>query len=555
MSKVNEYILTTSNKRICDFYIKHSYLNFEQINLMCIDLFESILEDSSNNITESLGNRILSECMENKHMINTLNTDIETIKSGLSKLSIDLSSKVVELKKEYQDDIKNMLNTYINDKLTTIIDKDTTNVVNSISSVHDKLTISIHNNQEKLHSLFEKTSLNFIDKAKHIFSELLPQQQNMYDKQLKEHLNHDFDKLYTNITQDFLKIHSLEHEINNKIISLSNENHNRDKIINELTEFIKRDKEQTIHSITNNIESRFTTLFNSIQQPVISSIQHLSQETTKKQGEHDKLLLSLQEYLNKYRNSSFKGAMGEARLLLVLNQMFPTAEVIDTSSQKESGDCFLKRDSKDKILLETKQYDTNVNPDEVKKFIRDCDIQKCHGIFMSQNSGITSKHNYQVDIHNGCFLVYIHNAEYHPDKIRIAVNMIDSLVEKFKQLEDVSDHDTSQFEQISKDLLYEINVEFQRMIIHKQSLVNLVRDFEKKMVIQINEICIPSLDSYISHKYSQLNGKYTCDLCNVFTTDTVKSLSAHKRGCKKLISKQNIVESGNIIIDISTQHS
>ena len=76
-----------------------------------------------------------------------------------------------------------------------------------------------------------------------------------------------------------------------------------------------------------------------------------------------------------------------------MTRLIPTAEVIDTSGIKESGDCILKRDGKDSILFETTEYDTNVNPDEVKKFIRDCDIQKSHGIFLSQISELLRFYN------------------------------------------------------------------------------------------------------------------------------------------------------------------
>ena len=53
-------------------------------------------------------------------------------------------------------------------------------------------------------------------------------------------------------------------------------------------------------------------------------------------------------------------------------------------------------------------------------------------IFLSQNTGITSKNNYQIDITNGKILVYVHNCEYMSHKIQIAVDIIDTLSQKIK---------------------------------------------------------------------------------------------------------------------------
>ena len=45
----------------------------------------------------------------------------------------------------------------------------------------------------------------------------------------------------------------------------------------------------------------------------------------------------------------------------------------------------------------------------IEKFLRDVEHQSCHGILISQKSGISRKQNFQVDIHNGYIVVYIHN--------------------------------------------------------------------------------------------------------------------------------------------------
>ena len=65
-------------------------------------------------------------------------------------------------------------------------------------------------------------------------------------------------------------------------------------------------------------------------------------------------------------------------------------------------------------------------------------------------------------------------------------------------------------------------------------MVVLLRDFQKKMSAQIDDIKFPELDKYLSQKYAYVKSVcFTCDLCNNFSASSKQSLSAHKRGCSK----------------------
>jgi hypothetical protein len=119
----------------------------------------------------------------------------------------------------------------------------------------------------------------------------------------------------------------------------------------------------------------------------------------------------LSDFLNKYKNNSnYKGKSSEHMLEGVLCKMFPSDEIINTSStMKLAGDFMLKREGKLPILIENKNYDLNVQKEGVEKFLRDIRAQKCNGIFMSQHSGIQYKPNYFIEIEDGCVLIYLHN--------------------------------------------------------------------------------------------------------------------------------------------------
>ena len=115
----------------------------------------------------------------------------------------------------------------------------------------------------------------------------------------------------------------------------------------------------------------------------------------------------------------------------------------------------MTRMSKPKILIENKLWSRSVVQAEVVKFIRDIDVQKCCGIFLSQNGKITTKENFEINIHNGNVLVYVHDVNNDPEKIKLAVDIVDHLKDKIDKYED-SNNDQ---DNISKEMLEYINVE------------------------------------------------------------------------------------------------
>jgi len=516
-----EIILSTRNKKIIDFYKNNPSLDFEQVNLLCVDLFENILQDAANAMNKSISSQILSECNDNKSMLKELNTQLSFLQKSVSNISNEVIIKFLDIKKDYVEEVKNIFNSNTNDKydkLLLMIEKNNTNLLDkTINIFNDNNNKSL----EKTSSLIDKSTLQLIDKTNLLLRELIPEIHNNSNKDIINEIN----KFQLSINDELKQLYNNEKNIDNQIIDFLNKTSEHDKIISELNFFLNKNKEIQIENFVTNIEIKFSTL-----------LQSFMNDTQQQRNKHDKVFGDLEEYLNKYRNSSFKGQLCENRLRSILNKLNPTAEVIDTSGIKESGDCILKRDGKDSILFETKEYDTNVNPDEVKKFIRDCDIQKCHGIFLSQISGITTKNNYHIDYHKGFFLVYVHYAEYMPSKIQVAIDIIDSISSKFKELSFTSDETN---DSISKEILDDINDEYQRFITQKINLQNIVKDFEKKIMSQLNDIKIPTLENYLSKKYATTQKTQTCDICKVFTTETTRSLAAHKRHCK----------SNNIIIE------
>lgn len=466
--------LETSNKRILKFYKDNPNINFEAVNLVFIDLIEKLITDMSSTLNASVNSQILTSVTE-------LNTKIKSLNDSVGRMNNDISTnmllKFVDLKKEYTEDVKNIVQTNTMDKLATLI---------------------------------EKNNALLIDKTNLILNDIVPRSNEAFYKKI-------YDTIHTfqaSISAD-----------TNKLMTTMN--------AESFAEFMV------------NFDTKTSQMFQTVQQPIFSfisaseerinsSLCNLKDSSSSSLVTQEKILGELGEFLNRYRNSSHKGKFGENQLNLILTQMFPVAEIINTTGQKASGDFIIKRDQKPTILFENKAYDHNVEPEEVKKFIRDINEQGCHGIFLSQHTGITSKPNYHIEFHKGNVLVYIHNVEYSKEKIQIAIDVIDTLSTKLNDL-NADEEENS----IPKETLEDINKEFQIFVTQKEALCTLMKDYNKKMLGQLDDIKFPGLEKYLSTKFAsvQKTGAFTCEICNIYTSSSLKGVSAHKRGC----SKKNIV--------------
>ena len=476
----NEFEIVLKNKRIWEFYNENKNIDIETANVMLIEFMENIFNEMSSDINTNINAQLLSYMKESKMQIDNLKHNLSTVNDSLSKINSEMTNNMVlqfvNLKKEYIEDVRQVIH---NNTLTT---------------------------NEKLTSLMDKNNTHLIDKTTLILNEIIPKNQESLGSQIQSHIKN----LHALIMED----------------------------TNRLAKNMSNDK--SLHEFIGNFETKYNSMMQTIQQPLYSfftasenritqNIDVLKETTSNSLLSQTKLQEELTEFLGKYNVSSNKGKYGEQNLCNILNTIYPNAEVRDTTGVKSSGDFIMERLDKPTILFENKDYKQNINKEEIAKFIVDVDNQNTHGIFLSQYSGIAFKQNYQIDIHKGKILVYVQFCEYSIDKIRIAVDIIDNLSGK---LEDLNQEDESNT--ISKELLDGINEEYQKYISQKEAMVVLLRDFQKKMSAQIDDIKFPELDKYLSQKYAYVKSVcFTCDLCNNFSASSKQSLSAHKRGCSK----------------------
>jgi hypothetical protein len=287
--------------------------------------------------------------------------------------------------------------------------------------------------------------------------------------------------------------------------------------------------------------SSFDTKLLVLQQPIFQMIQsNQEQVSTKLSTVKDELLVNkatnerlyseMSEFLHKYKASSqFKGQYSEHMLETILTDMFPTASVENTTSQTASGDFMLHRDGFQDILIENKNYERNVDLEEIKKFLRDVNNKDCSGIMMSQLSGIVSKPNFFIEIHNGKVLVYLHKVYFSKEQIKMAIDVIDHLSSR---LTTIVTNEEEHGVNIRKEVMDKINSEVQTFVKNKELMANTIKETSRKLLSQLEELHLPELTLLLNDKYASIqNQEFVCEFCKR-SFDSKRGLGHHKKAHK-----------------------
>ena len=291
------------------------------------------------------------------------------------------------------------------------------------------------------------------------------------------------------------------------------------------SEFSKATESGDLKKFEAIITSKYETLYNFILQ----NNHEFRTQLNKMDCTED--ISNIKSFFERQKNSSNKGLDGEIKLESILNEIFPSANIINTSGIAKSGDFIVRRDGLHSIMFENKDYAYNVQNAEVDKFIRDVEYTNTHGIFLSQNSGISSKEDFRIDTHDNKILVFVHNVQYSIDKIRLVVSMLDHLVCKLNQYEIEGD-------KISEETLQNINTQFCVFMQRKTSALDNVKRLYKEITKDITEIEIPALAELLSSKYATTNNiACKCDFCNR-EFKNAKGLAAHKKHCPEAPSNK-----------------
>ena len=405
-----------------------------------------------------------------KVMSNTLFgeilSNVKDIKQQVNSLTDTFSIKIHECNKDFMDTIKLVIGASTSeniDKIRTLLNKNTDEFV-------EKINVCIPKTQEVSTNAIQEKLLS-----------------------IKESINVDI-KTFLSSTNNSTSMTDFIDKLDSKIVAL----------------------QQPIYAF-----------LSSSQEQLTNKIDHLKDETNVNKTKNDELMTDLGDFLNKYKSSSqFKGQCSENMVETILNKMYPTAEIINATALKASGDFIIKRTDGPDIMIENKNYEANINIDEIKKFIRDANEVKTHAIMMSQFSGIVSKPNGFIEINDGKVLIYLHNVDYSQDKIKMAIDIIDNLSVK---LDEISNLEENSGYTISKDSLERINDEYQKFQNQKETLTITVKDMNKKLLSQLDDFKLPNLSVYLNDKFASIqNQQHICEFCNA-PFQTKRSLASHKK--------------------------
>ena len=457
-------ILTISSARVHEFYTRHPNLDINRMNELFCDVIESLIDDMD---TTSIRTEILSTLREQNSKISELKGELKSMENSISN---NLTVKFVDLKRDYIEDVKNI--------------------------VH----LSSSDNNEKLTAYLNKENENLLSKTEMIIKEIAGKDEN--SKVISQML----DSFKADLTTETKRL--LETSVDSSSIT------------NFVSNF-----DTKCSSLFQSLNTPLYTCISATEERIQNNLSAIKNASTSNEKVFDELGQYLQRFNN---NSSVKGAVSERQLEDVLTKLYPSAEIVDTSAQSGSGDLILKRQNRVDVLLENKCYSRNLNNQEVDKFQKDTNSLRMHGIFLSETSGIVSKENFQIDINNGLILVYLHFVNYDSSKIQTAINIIDHFSSKLDVVH--GEHDENS---ISSEILESINYEFQSFLSKKDNIIASTKESQRKLITQLEELTLMSLEKYLSTRFAFTKKGFTCEICDNWTGPTKKSLSAHMRACKK----------------------
>ena len=483
-------MLKTENPEIIAFYEENN-IDFEEANLIFVSLLKKLGQKFTNSNENALSNNLLKNILTKVGTIENnqrnISENISTILTNINNITCSLNEQKMKNLTEFQNLLKLHMDNFglkLQDNNNTLFDK-----------ISDKLKTIQENN---------------INSIKNNLREIFQEKDDVL-----------FNKLIIDISKKFSEL-----------------NTETNKILNGNPSDDLYKKMDTL------IIDKFDLISKNINETILSLLTKSNGEIFKEMEKQYDTFNSMREFLEKkkYCNSSTTGKLGEERLEKILNECFPSSTIINSSSISKNGDFILERNGYKKIIFENKEYNTNVPDPEITKFIRDIELNKTNGVFLSQTSGIANKKNLEIDIHDGNIIIFLHNVDYNIDMIRSSVEMID-IIENALKLN--SNEDCS--EKISKNKLEEIRAEYLFFINQKKLILETSKEYNKKITEQIERLEMSNISKLLSKNFSDLDlAEFKCEFCTK-SFKNKRALASHYKGCDRKIKK---ISNTNDIIKI-----
>lgn len=490
----SSYVLCVDNQALYEFYQQHD-LHFETMNVLFMNILSKILKTTDTSLNQNVTTMLMSKMQQMDHKMSTLQ---DSLSKSYQDLNIMLNLKAMESSKEYNAELKSLLALNNQEQLEPLLQK----------CNHDMLQMTL----DKIKASFPFPSLLSVGvgggdpqdgSAMAPTSEL----EKLFSSSIAQH-----SATMLSETQKLLSSASIDKQCMEDF---------RTNLAVKLTE-----NQATLSTMIHSSEYRLEQKISELREATSTNLS--SQQTLQK---------NVSDILKKFENSSIKGNLSENIVTQLLVALFPSADIQHVGNeQKETGDILLMRTNKPLILIENKEHESrNVGRPEVEKFIRDCNQQNCCGIMMAQHKGIANKENFEIQFDNNNVLLYLHNVHFDPEIIKLAVEIVESLKEKIDEMQKTDD---TIF--ISKEVLAEINKDYQLYFQQKQTLLKLLKDSNDKLMATVQEMKMPGLERYLQSNYAfagavKLQPQNICPYCDTFVS---KSMAQHYRHCAGYLGSQ-----------------
>lgn len=220
----------------------------------------------------------------------------------------------------------------------------------------------------------------------------------------------------------------------------------------------------------------------------------------------------LSELLRENKISALKGKRTEGEYVTYLTSVFNNAEIQNCSQSDHAMDILLLQEGYTDIRFDIKDYSTNVPSKEVLKFKSDIQHNNCHGILISDKSGIANKTNFSFDIINNRYIAfYITNAREQLDNIVSAVNFIRSMDSCVTKKDGIS---------LSNSTVKSIQLELDKY-------TEIIGSIKKNLQNSI-QMCNTLTFSNISNLFQFNSSLFVCKACNQ-SFDTKRKLTYHMK--------------------------
>jgi hypothetical protein len=450
--------------KVISFFEKYTHLDKDKILEIFVDLMENLFYSLDNTLQKDKITEFMHQITD---QLSNIEENTKVFEKSIENVQELLSSRIEKTLSTQRDFLILNIRDTIKANQGDVKDSLERAIKQSQSTIEDKLDVITKH--DILSNLFKKELDNVHDKFRTDI-------QNQYEKE--ENYEKTLDKVQNLIHSNYLQLNDTL-KVRMETFFASNQNVNR--------------------SIYSDILSK---LENNIQ--AVDDVNY---------------------YLQGQNNSSMKGKQGEKRMESILSTIFPTAEIKDTSGKTSCGDFIVTRRNYKNILIDTKDYKRVVPLEEIDKIIRDIELNKCHGILVSQNSGIANKNDMEIGIHNQHIIVYIHNAGYDASKILIAANVIDYLDPILKTQVWNGEHT------LSSDMLRTINEEYRSLARQKETLIEHIKTSQSNIIGEISKIKLTCLASFLDSKFQNTDTTEHVCTCG-WSGKNKQSLSAHRRYCK-----------------------